>query len=563
MKTFFKSKKGKTLIIIFIITALLVVGVGCYFIFRKKLILDYEKGARALDVVDNAQYAPDMDKFLEMNQEVAVSSCNSEVRPSYYYGSQYVPSQEYTTKMNKDDFANLIEDYGNVKNKSGMAKWEGYDIWEIKEEIRYVVKTVPAFNQWFRLPDMSTHNGFPYIPYYQFWTYYLDIDEQNHLSITRVSGATGGTGCLNFEDYSNIKLNLLTYEVMNTKYYFDENGDEVVECYFYCVAVDNVQNNHEYNGNPKDSYPLEFMYLKNVKDKSLVKYSVCVAYRYQGSPMGCYGYDLRGVTPYGITREFLVANYDGYEEVEFTKLDQRFATLKNPEYTGDISFNMSSNNIKDLVETVGLSLEEYESATDCKNLLDKISKQIVDNFEIKNKWMSIFKNSMTNAFEIKSIEGPLYGKEVVISNAKYNLTCNTDNISFSAEANVEKMSKFDKNKKYSLSCALKNKETGKIYILANNYVNFAAGTTFLPLKGSEFSTSSINIPENGVYEFVLVVVEEKDGKDVIMHDSRMTMIDKKFKGLVIPNSVDENGIEHKYEVLGGNGKLIVTVSNAE
>lgn len=557
MKAFFKSKKGIALIVSLLVVTLIGVGVGCYFIFRKKLKYDYVKGARAVNIVENAQYAPDMDKFIEANSAIQGVST---LKNGFDVKTVNSIAEETTSNMTVDEFADLIEEYGLVDNYAGVGKYDGYHIYEIKNEIKYVVEHVPAFNQWFRMPDMRSQQGYPYIPYYEWWAYYLDIDEQNRLSITRVSYTTSGSGYIDFSTNSTMNLNFAVYEVMKTNYYFDENGDEVVECYFYCVGVDNVVNALEYNSNPKDSYPLEYMYLKNVKDKSLIKYHFTVAKRYLGgigNPY--YGYDLRGLTPYGIRREVLIANYDGYTQVDVTKIDQQFATLTNPEYDGIVNFNMNSNNIKELVNNIGLSREEYESSTDCMVLLDKIAKQVIDNFGIKNSWMSIFKNAMS-AHKIKLIKGPLYGKENVFDGMKYSIACNNNKILCNAEANIINMAKFDRSKQYSFSCAMRNKQSGNLYVLACNYKNLAVGAAYFA-GGVNFNTSTINIPENGEYEFTIVVTEEINGKDIIIHDTKVVLAERIYKGLTIPNSIDESGVEHQYQVKGGNGELKVIVSN--
>ena len=67
MSGFWGSKKGKVLIASLTAIALIGVGVGGYFIFRKKLKYDYAKGAVAAQIVENAQYTPDMDKFAAAN----------------------------------------------------------------------------------------------------------------------------------------------------------------------------------------------------------------------------------------------------------------------------------------------------------------------------------------------------------------------------------------------------------------------------------------------------------------------------------------------------------------
>ena len=156
---------------------------------------------------------------------------------------------------------------------------------------------------------------------------------------------------------------------MKTNYYVDENEKEVVECFIYSVGIDNVKNGATCNTNTSDYYPFEYQYLKNVEDTSLIKYHITSAVRYSSNDSGVSDFnfngdnsamDIRGLTPYGIRREFTIANYDGYTTVDLTKVDQQFATLNNPEYDGVVNFNMNSNNIKELVKNIGLSNSEYD-----------------------------------------------------------------------------------------------------------------------------------------------------------------------------------------------------------
>jgi hypothetical protein len=90
-----------------------------------------------------------------------------------------------------------LEGYLKINEKlaeiegEGAGKYLGYDIFEIKNEIAFVLKTVPAFNQWFRLPTMREEQGFVSIPYYESWAYYLESDEQaRDVTVTRVCWRT-------------------------------------------------------------------------------------------------------------------------------------------------------------------------------------------------------------------------------------------------------------------------------------------------------------------------------------------------------------------------------------
>lgn len=574
MSDFFKSKKGKILIVSLTIVALLGVSVGGYFIFRKKLKYDYAKGAVAAQIVENAQYTPDMDKF-------AAANFSSQQTPNYnpeevVFGSSSV--SETTSVMTETQFQDLIDEYATVENYAGAGKYLGYDIYELKNEIKFVVEQVPAFNQWFRMPGMREKEGYVNIPYYENWAYYLSLDEEERLTITRVCWCTRSR-YLDFENQKTVEdkargKSFVQYEVMQMKYYANEENKEVVECYLYSVGIDNVKNGGTCNKNTRDYYPFEYQYLKNVEDTSLIKYHITVAQRYSDTEsFDEGGMDIRGLTPYGIRREFILANYDGYTEVELTKIDQQFATLDHPEYNGVVSFNMESNNIKDLVKTIGLSNAEYEGATDSVDLLNKIAKQIIDNFEIKNNWPEIYRES-TDGIEVRMIKGPHYGVKMPISDVDvYVSTSGSINlIHVDLNADVYDMSRFDISKEYSLSVALRNRESGNIYIVGTSYTlltkvynNGSTEHFYYRFEGCNVNIDAedINLSENGEYDLICVLTEKVDGDDVVMFNTLEIGYLRRYSKITIPNSVDENSVEHKYDVKGNGGKLTIIVSNAE
>jgi len=104
---------------------------------RGKLNYDKERGGIAVEKVENAQYTPDIDKYLSINSAQTASFAVS--------GNENESGDEFTA---------LIEEYATVENYAGAGKYLGYDIYEIKNEIKFVVEKVPAFNQWFRMPIM-------------------------------------------------------------------------------------------------------------------------------------------------------------------------------------------------------------------------------------------------------------------------------------------------------------------------------------------------------------------------------------------------------------------------
>ena len=583
------TKTKKTALWIFVsiavIIALIFGAIGIlHLINRGSLKFDTEKGGIASQKVETAQYTPDIDKFIAVNNSTSISSIATARSPSTL-----------------EDFNEIVQKYATVENYAGAGKYLGYDIYEIKNEIQFVVDNVPAFNQWFRLPTMREEQGYISIPYYEGWAYYLELNEENKaLSITRVCWATR-TSYLDFENRKTIEdhedgSSIIQFEIMKTNYFFDEENNEVVECYLYSVAVDHTgiekfsenfeefitgepQHTRHFNPNTSDYYPLEFQYLKNVKDKLLIKYHITVSQRYAGSEsFDDGGQDLRGETPYGIRREFMIVNYGGYKDIDLTEIDQKFATLDHSEYNGAVDFDVSSDNIKLLVKQVGMKQSDIENL-DSKELLDKISKHIIDNFEIKNNWPNIYENSDL-AYEIEIIKGPFYEKNIMISDVSSYVSArdyDKDILEFDANADVYDMSYFDLNKEYSLSLALKSRETGKLTIIATSYaklekVNYNGSTTefYHRLKSThlDLDASCIKVDEDGVYDLVCVLTEKgNNNDDIILVDTLEPAYLRGYSGLIIPDSVQEidkeHSITHHYSARGAGGKITITVTSSE
>jgi len=250
------------------------------------------------------------------------------------------------------DFQSYLEinDALAVISGESVGKSEGYDIHEIKNEIAFVLKTAPTFGQWFRMPTMRTEMGFAAIPYYEWWAYYLESNEDvTDLSITRVSWTTR-FNYWNFEENKSVEYysdnkSIVQYQVMQTKYYFDEYSREVVECYIYSVAVDNtIRGKH--NANINDYKPLNIQYLKNIKDTALIKYQIRLSEYYQSPQVDektgnhLSGRDIRGLNPNGSTFDLFKMDYSGINDVNVLRV------------TGELPV---PNGVKDKPQTTGIA----------------------------------------------------------------------------------------------------------------------------------------------------------------------------------------------------------------
>ena len=552
------AKFSAITVAIVILFSIFALAMGCdLFKSHKKLNYDFRLGELAVDKVDSAQYTPDIDKYFELNEEVNAPQVIAQAA-----------AMSEIPQVTNEDFNNLIDEYATVYNYAGAGKYLGYDIYEIKDEVRFVVDKVPAFNQWFRMPLMREEEGFASIPYYENWAYYLEYNEETKvLSITRVCWSTRSR----YYDFENKKSvedypdgsSFIQFEVMKINY-LETKDDEIVECFIYSVGIDHVEKNTSYNKNVNDYYPFEFQYLRNVKDKSMVKYHITVAHRYDK------GMDIRGLYPYGVRREFMIVNYDGYTDIEVTKIDQKLATTDDYKVDAEVDYDVKSNNIAILLDTIGY--KEDVSDMGPKELMDKISKHIIDNFEIKNNWPTIYKEQ-ADAPRVENIYGPHYGKEMIIDDVDVYVSCyeyRQEDIYFSADASILDTSKFDLNKEYSLSMAFKSRETGRIYIMATDYhkpykVNYNGSNTeyYYVLNGAgiRLSTLNVRVDEDGTYDVVCVLTVKEDGQDVILLDTMEIALLRGYYGLVIPDSVDGNGVTHKYKASGTGKKLVITVTS--
>lgn len=554
------------------ITILIVMVIGAvftsiYFLSsNKQLIYNYIKGAIALERVESAQYVP---STTTISETFNISNLSSVIHQAENAPVHINNISSNETPANAE-FTDLIDKYANMASYSGAGKYLGYDIFEVKNEIAFVVEHVPAFNQWFRMPIMRTEEGYVSIPYYESWAYYLEMDEDtSRLSITRVCWQTRSsyydfTNGTEVEEYSNGKR-FCQYQIMKINYYFNNDGDEVVDCYIYTVGIDNVSGS-KMNSNVEDYYPFEYLYMQNVKDKSLIKYHITVANR------SINGMDIRGLYPYGYRREFMVINYSDNQS-------SNIEVLQIDEYHNQTpSFDLDSNNIKMLVDNVGLSQLEYESSDTASDLLNKICIQIINNFELKNNWPKIYKES-SKAIKVSLIEGPFYGQDIPIEGLSVYVSCRghyKNEIEFSASADLYDIDFFDFEKKYSLSMGLRSKSTGIVYIIGTDYqfieeveYNYNVGyegerSTYYRLATSNIDiiSSAIQISEVGEYDLTCVLTVKEEGVDVIVFDTLENAYLRQYHGLIIPDYTDNN-ITYSYTVNKRGGKISIIVEEKD
>lgn len=575
------SKVAK--IVISICTVVIVAGasVGGYFIYKsthkKKLKYDYRLGKLATQKVENAQYAADVDKYYEIN--------SARVTPT---STVQLSNEDNVAQVHPDDFADLVSEYTRIPYLYGGNDFQ-YDIYKIKEEIKFVVENVPVFKQWVRMPQMRDGEGYSSIPHAESCAYYLEMDEKSSaLSITRVNWNSGGF----YLDFDNQKSTgdmgvghpLCTHEVMKINYSLVD-GEEVVECYIYRLGLTNAERTNAYGGphytdDEKNYHPIEFIYLKNVKDKTMVKYRISATKKYRADQtFDQGGYDFRGLHPYGFRREFTIVDYNGYTNIQTTKIEQLFNSIEYPDADGSVDFDVNSNNIQILLKSIGYN-QDVSSLTS-KELMDAISKYIVDNFILKVDQKSIMKGQ-SQAIEERNIRGPFYGKELLIGSARANIRfLKNGGFYFDAHGDIayrvsipdmylKNLNKFDVDKEYSFSLALKSVETGEIYVIATDYHKLVGSEATANWYDFEHSTvrldefPTINIHKAGVYQAVCVLTVKEGQEDVVVFDPLANVDLDEYHCLNIKDSVDEeNGKTYSYKSSCAGGRLRIIVSEKQ
>lgn len=561
---FFVLKLNKKLLIVILIFMTLS-SVLLVSLFKKSLIYDYALGNIALEKVENAQYAPDYDKYLNVNKDDKVM--------------KNIVKNNNDSDIKDDEFYDIIKNYCEFNGYSGAGKYLGYDIYEIKREIEFVIEKAPAFNQWFIFPHLGVNLGYVEVPYYDKWAYYLEMDEENSaLSITRVCRLTRSE-YLDFENEKTLEkkgFSIFTrshsqLEIMKINYYFDDNNDEVVEYYIYNYGIDNCFDFFEgFNSNKKDYHPYEYLYFKNVKDKYLVKYHITVAERYRASDsFDEGGRDLRGLFPYGSIRKFTIVDYEGYDDIKSLDIVQQFET-EFYEKKFKIDFEISDELFIKFLENVNINQEEVLNCNNKEVALDLVSKKLVDNFEIANNSYEITKNKYEAiVIEKDKIQGPNYKNKLPIQFLSSYGEFNSDDdiLEFSAFCHIKKKNKFVDGSYYCLAPALKS-DDGEIIILQTDYkeckkdgkkITMGGVNEHIDIEINGIDFKKIDIPYEGTYRLITVLLRKENDENVIMLDTHSSVLMRGDYGNKVVTYLDAIGNVHLYDIRVIGKELIVNV----
>ncbi|MCL2630208.1 MAG: hypothetical protein FWD49_01630 [Firmicutes bacterium] len=645
--------------------------------------------------VVSAQYLPEVNALSKVLNSQSFSPMNiaplSEVQQEVASLGSY--SNINVDRLDKNGFIGILDVLAQIDGE-GAGRHSGFDVYEIKEEFEFVLSVAPYFNQWFRLPIMRAGTGHLAMRQNEMYAYFLDSNtDASNITITSVSTASEA----HYADFKNRKIvggnppiaTPALYQVNQMKYYYDQLGREVVECHSYTVAVTNVNHvlaltSRGFNADKSQYKPVNYQYLKNVKDTSLTKYNITVADTIHSSVAPAWFgkndtavYDFRGTNPYGTTAEFLELSYDS-GNINLLRVNQTFPTdIYNRPLVTDISFyNLTNeltqflysthdycrsdflnsvtlhpfvtwgdldirehymknikrfgtnpravdkavksgnsparafmsaevdNNERALMLAFGTTLEMLannlsapaESVTAFKNvfynnearfnsdflaekavdgLLFSVAKNAIDNFEVKNNWAEIYKETYT-APSTGTIQGAHYGKNPPVGDILGGLGFSANgfgesrgNFSVGIAVDIEDKDYHDAH----LGIALKS-EDGDYHIFISAKESFIEHNPQPTLLGTvhfyhnRFGTGvtqpiikpyGVAIDKAGTYTAVIVLLRWIGEEEVIVFDTLEPAYLTNYTFMTLPSTQNENGTTSTYFVYGRGRKLTVVV----
>jgi len=366
----------------FIAIAISVIFLETLFIFTgcsPKAALEY--GTLENISLDGYQYLPEVNTILgnetgtaQLSETVSAANTTSLLSAS---AQSSVVSNDIEYFM----FENYIHNLAQIDSTGGAGKYLGYEVDEVESEMYNIVNRAPYSKQWFRVEREDDGTD-----YYSDWAFLIEPNEKNgDLTVTRVSWKTR---CSYYDRESEAEVEDLSdgtsciqYNVMRIRYY-TEDGSEVVEISMYNVMEkQNVFYSTEYN------------YLKNIKDKSILKYDIIACPRTEK------GIIIDGNTPYGYIQDYSYLEYDGKDNYNWVQ-------LYNQNYYG-------IDGIKNLDTFEGLgfsyigkhdgSVIEYSSRYDSYENYRDVSADAVQNGDTEENLNTATKNAVTEMSEMLGV----------------------------------------------------------------------------------------------------------------------------------------------------------------
>lgn len=472
MGKLFKSKKSK--IIAIVLASILVVGagVGGFIIYKlnkppKGLKFDYATGSIVKERVESAQYLPDVN--LLATPEIANTSLSNSA----------LTTHNATINFNQDDYNKIVDELATI---TGTAVRNTTSILDIKDEIYTVLNMVPAFGQWFQLPQYfeakHAQDG------YNYYFYKLDYDnETSKISITRM---TWSYACSVYSSSENkiystyYNDDVKQYQIMQTNYYYNEDNKEVVEC----SVVDFLKFNDNF-------YPIQCQYLENIEDTSTTKiqtvlrkelnaYSEKITNNASGNVVG--GYDIDTNPSGGIMTKVIQLNYTDMHNIELMKIEQNSHT----DYYSNIDTTNIAYYLKQHQNTVYYtnSWDYFDSA----NSKDAI--ELNDIFQLRETTKAQVLESFTKSNYItRQVMGTFNSSSVTVCTDCYNKTIDSGILMYKCNHNKNLDTVARSTSQVLVSSSAYQSEVVKIlpWYIANHLKKFASN---IGLKENEFLTSA-------------------------------------------------------------------------
>ena len=315
-----KAKKGIIIAVsILLAIALVFGGIIIYYNFiynpYGEVSFNLEKARIVKDRIDKAQYLPNIALLSGSKGQSLSTSSPDKVASSN------------DLKFTYADFKQLEDELAVLE---GTAVGFGANtVYGIKADLLRVLDYVPAFGQWFQLPDYS-HFEYDDTLYRSTGVRYkYDYDkETGRISVMSLSHTT----VCNIYDSKHDKVistrknqDVHQQQIRKIEYYYNEEGKEVVEC----SVVDFARYK-------KNFYPIECQYLMNIKDTSTTKIQVVLKKENETYSKDSEEYDPLDIDTNkegGVLRKFLQLDYKDENNIEMLRVEQNFGT----DYLSDIT----------------------------------------------------------------------------------------------------------------------------------------------------------------------------------------------------------------------------------
>lgn len=296
--------------------------------------------------VMNAQYLPDIHQLASDSTSSLAMASNDNANKCYEIENNVFELQDGSLELNTEDYEQIIQNIGALNSTSRYK--DSMSIEDIKDEALFMLKIIPGYNQWFKMPY-----SMPYIQdadKYSNNYYYLSYDKTNqHISMTRVRSDyftdTYDSSTRKLYVWDSKAINYFR-EVIQVDYYTNTEGKEVVEC--QCIKFVRLKD---------DYYPISLQVIKNTENSSASKLSVFFTisndlreYYYLDEEKNYYVrevVDIQDISEYGMVIKYFEMDYSKEDDVSMLKIDRAYPSLylSNTKYTNLAYYRRSGENV--------------------------------------------------------------------------------------------------------------------------------------------------------------------------------------------------------------------------